>query len=548
MLDDRLERGSPFHIGEQAVQTRLGAREVERWARKGVRDHMPEQHRAFFAGLPFMVAAARDAQGRPWATLLAGRPGFVASPDPRRLTLAAQPAVGDALEGALVAGADLGLLGVEFHTRRRNRVNGRVSATSNAGLALDVGQSFGNCAQHIRERGWRWEADSPAPRVIRSDALSPSQQDWIGQADTFFIASGYRGEGESPTFGMDASHRGGERGFVEILDERRLRFPDFAGNKFFNTVGNLFLDPRAGLLFVDFTTGSLLQLTGTMSIDWDPADLERFPGARRLLTLNVEAVSELRNAVALRWDAEADAVRELVVVDKAQESEDVVSFALLARDGGALPAFEAGQHLPIELKIPGAGRIARTYSLSSAPSDPVFRITVKREPNGIASGFLHDQIEPGAVLASRKPAGTFTPPKGDGPIVLISAGVGVTPMASMLRELAARGDKRPIWFIHGARDGRRHPLAQEIRELAEAAPNVTLQVFYSRPGPEDRPGIGFDRVGRIDGASVAAAVSAPEAQYLICGPDAFMAAVQAGLEAAGTASDHIHVETFGAAG
>ena len=197
--------------------------------------------------------------------------------------------------------------------------------------------------------------------------LTSSQRAWIENADTFFIASGYRGEGESPTFGMDASHRGGDRGFVGVLSDTRLRFPDYAGNNHYNTIGNLVLDPRVGFLFVDFESGGLLQLTGTALIDWDSDELRDFPGARRLVTFDIEEIVELPAAVGLRWEADAESVRTLRLMEKIQESDDVTSFVFEARDGGPLSAFEPGQHLPIELAVPGVKEpVRRTYSLSSA--------------------------------------------------------------------------------------------------------------------------------------------------------------------------------------
>ena len=143
---------SPFHAGERQVQERLGVGDIEDWARKVVRPYLPEQHRDFHTALPFLVIAARDGRGRPWPTLLAGPQGFVTSPDPRALLLAAKTVAGDALDGALVEGADLGVLGIELATRRRNRVNGRVSADGPDAIGFAVDQAFGNCPQYIRER------------------------------------------------------------------------------------------------------------------------------------------------------------------------------------------------------------------------------------------------------------------------------------------------------------------------------------------------------------------------------------------------------------
>lgn len=295
---------SPFHAGEQAVQARMGVRErTEPWARKAIRSTIPPEHRDFYASLPFMVAAARDDRGRPWASLIAGPAGFVHSPDPGSLVLARGPVPGDALDGALRPGVDLGLLGIDLATRRRNRVNGRITAASAEGLVLEVGQSFGNCPKHITERAWRIvEPPLATPRRRVDQRLRPSWIEWIRRADTSFIATGHRGAGDEPSFGMDASHRGGAPGFVDVLDERTLVIPDYAGNNLFNTVGNLELDPRAGLVWVDFATGGMLQLTGTTTIDWDSPRIATTPGARRLIVFELDEGIELERALPLRWD------------------------------------------------------------------------------------------------------------------------------------------------------------------------------------------------------------------------------------------------------
>jgi ferredoxin-NADP reductase/predicted pyridoxine 5'-phosphate oxidase superfamily flavin-nucleotide-binding protein len=534
---------SPFHAGEQWVQERLGVRSIEDWARQVVRPYLPEQHRAFHTSLPFLVAAARDARGRPWATLLTGPEGFVTSPDPRSLAIAARPAAGDALEDALVDGADLGLLGIEFSTRRRNRLNGRIARDGRGTLICAVGQSFGNCPQYIHERQWRHEYDEQPGRPVRGQRLTAAQRAWIEAADTLFIASGFRGTGESASFGMDASHRGGSPGFVTVESATRLSFPDYAGNDHFNTIGNLVLDPRAGLLFVDFGTGSLLQLTGRATIDWDSEAVTQMPGAQRLVRFEIEEIVELPGALPLRWSEDAGAVRSLRVVEKVHESADVTSFVLAARDGEPLPGFTAGQHLPLEIPVPDrAEPLRRSYSLSGPPGADAYRITVKREPQGAASRHLHDVIEPGALLAARPPSGTFVLPEDGAPVVLVSAGIGVTPMVSMLHALTAEGVQRTVWFVHGARDGSHHPLAEEIRALAARRPGIRVHVSYSRPRPEDR---GHDGRGRVDGALLARLVSARGAHYLLCGPVGFLASLAADLGRRGVPAARIHSESFG---
>lgn len=540
---------SVFHEGEVAVQQRMGvAATMSAWGSKVIRSFMPDEHREFYGTLPLLVAAARDAEGRPWATLLTGLPGFASSPDPRRLVIAARPGPGDALEGRLEPGADVGILGLEPATRRRNRVNGRVVAVGPHGLELVVDQAFGNCPQHIRPRRWRWGALPPSPPVVtRTRTLTAAMIERITRADTLFIASGHRREGEAAAYGMDASHRGGPRGFARPEGERRIVIPDYAGNNHFNTLGNLLVDARAGLLFVDFEGGGILQLTGRVSIDWSSPAVALHPGAQRLLVFEVDEAVERPAALPLRFD-DGEPARPLRVVAKRRESDDVVSLVLAARDGSPLPPARAGQHLPIELAIPGQPeRVRRTYSLSGGIDDGTYRISVKREPGGLASSFLHEAVHAGALVSTEAPAGDFVLAPGERPIALVSAGIGITPMLSMLGELVRRADPRPIVFVHAARDGRHHPFAAEVRALVAAAPRASLHVLYSRPRPEDRIGAGFDAAGRLDAEGLLARLPPGDVDVYLCGPVAFMAALQGGLERCGVPPERIHHESFGPA-
>ncbi len=543
------QEGSPFHAGEQQVQTRLGVREeIEPWARRVVRPYLPDGHRAFYAGLPYLVIAARDAEGRPWATMLAGAPGFVTSPDPQRLRVEARPSPGDALASGWTEGSDVGVLGIELSTRRRNRVNGRLARTTETGFELAVDQSFGNCPQHITERSAYQEPMAARPSARRGTSLSARQRRLVERADTFFLATGHRAEGDEPSFGMDASHRGGSRGFVTVRDARHLVFPDYAGNNHFNTLGNLVLDPRIGLLFVDFEQGHLLQLTGRAEIDWGSHAVRAFPGAQRLVAVEIEEVVELRAALPLRFRAPAGSVRELRLVEKRAESHDVTSFVFEARDGGALPPFAPGQHLPLELEVPGvAAPVTRTYSLSGAPSRKAYRISVKREPQGQASRQLHDRVEVGDVLAARAPRGAFVLEDSERPVVLVSAGIGLTPLLSMLHALAVEGE-RSVAFVHGARDGDHHPLREEVEALVASHPQARMHVAYSRPGTLDVPGRDYHSEGRVDAELLEKLVPGLDADFYLCGPSGFLAAIEEGLEARGVPSGRIHRESFGAGG
>ncbi|KDP88878.1 pyridoxamine 5'-phosphate oxidase family protein [Cupriavidus basilensis] len=299
---------SPFHAGEQAAQQRAGSREkMEAAGRRVVRPAMPEQHRLFFAQLPFVVVGAVDAADMPWATVLSGAPGFMQAPDPGHLRIAARPLADDPLAHALGAGADIGLLGIELHTRRRNRMNGRIAAEDENGLTVAVEQSFGNCPRYIQLRHWREAGadESGTAAVWHGDALDTGAVEALRAADTIFIATHHHDAASGHSGGADVSHRGGKPGFVRVDGARTVTFPDFNGNNYFNTVGNLVANPRAGLLVPDFERGGLLHLSGHSEIVWEGPEVERFDGAERLVRLHVERVVRRSGVLPLRWQFEA---------------------------------------------------------------------------------------------------------------------------------------------------------------------------------------------------------------------------------------------------
>ncbi|BDA74049.1 FMN-binding pyridoxamine 5'-phosphate oxidase-like protein [Calothrix sp. PCC 7716] len=241
----------PFHAGERAIQARLGTQEqMDKLGRQVIREFLPEQHRQFFTQLPYVIAGAVDAAGNPWASILVGEPGFLSSPNNRTLRVATKPLFGDPLATTLADGIDIGLLGIELHTRRRNRINGVVTATHANGFEVHVGQSFGNCPKYIQARMYVLEEfDLTAPKPLHKiTALAQPEQIMLAFSDTFFIATAYQDASAGGASGVDVSHRGGKPGFVRIDDDHTLTVPDFSGNYYFNTFGNLELNPRAGLL------------------------------------------------------------------------------------------------------------------------------------------------------------------------------------------------------------------------------------------------------------------------------------------------------------
>ena len=291
---------APWHEGEVALQRTIGSDEpLAEIGLKVVRDHLIDQHRAFFPLLPFVVLGTVDGEGDVWATLRAGRPGFLSSPDPYRLDLAIPPDLFDPAEAGLKEGEPAALLGIDLTTRRRNRLNGQVRNRDGRGFSLDVGQSFGNCPKYITLRGPAFTAEESHEPREKMTALDAEARTMIERANTFFVASYAKGwDGNRQ---VDVSHRGGEPGFVRVSEEGVLTIPDYSGNRFFNTLGNMAVNPRAGVVFVDFATATLLQMTGDTELVLDSPEVARFPGAERLWRLRPRRIVRRRGALPLRW-------------------------------------------------------------------------------------------------------------------------------------------------------------------------------------------------------------------------------------------------------
>lgn len=290
---------SPYHAGEQATQERMGVRDrAEVAGRRIIRPVLIDQHREFYGELPFLVLGSVDTQGQPWASIVTGQPGFLSTPDDRTLSVNASAIPGDPLALNLTPGADLGVLGMQLETRRRNRMSGQVSEIREDGFSLTVLQAFGNCPKFIQTRDVAVVEAKPSS-VASSDQLDARARDIIARADTLFIASTFRDRAGAVNQGSDVSHRGGKPGFVKIEDDRTFVFPDFAGNNAFNTVGNLVQNPRAGFLFPDFRNGDVLSMTGTVEMVWDGPEVDAFEGAKRLLRFHADEVRRIAGGLAL---------------------------------------------------------------------------------------------------------------------------------------------------------------------------------------------------------------------------------------------------------
>ncbi|CAB3805782.1 pyridoxamine 5'-phosphate oxidase family protein [Paraburkholderia fynbosensis] len=558
---------SPFHAGEVTAQQRAGVTsQAESAGRRGIRRYMPEQHRQFFADQPFVVFGGVDANGQPWATLRAGKPGFVSSPDAKTLRIDAGVLPGDPLAGHWQPGAMIGGLGLQPQTRRRNRVNGVVRSVEGETLFVEVTQSFGNCAKYIQSRTPTF-VETGAPLACEPEVaaqLGDADRALIMRVDTFFIASANLEEGAGLARGVDVSHRGGAPGFVRVDNASTLTTPDYSGNRFFNTIGNLLHDPRAGLLFIDFATGDLLYLAVRAEVIWDGAELAGFAGAERLVRFRIDAVRRSRGALPFRWSEVefapqfAAAIRQqgtstsawqnLKVVEVIEETPSIRSFYFESIDGVPLPPFKPGQFLPIRVPVTGPNApLVRTYTLSDSYDARRYRISVKRE--GVASSWLHDRLVVGSRIEAKRPGGTFVYDEdSQRPAVLVSAGIGITPMMAILHHVlhSPEGDKaraKRMFFFHGARSDGERPFSGHLKDVAKRYPAVSVHLFDSAADGSTQGA----PAGRMSIDTLKRVLPFDDYDFYLCGPEQFMRDMYDGLRGLNVADERIRFEAFGPA-
>ena len=283
-----------YHAGELAVQARAGVSESASRIGRGIHDFLPPLAQGFLEDQRLAVGASVGAEGSVWASLLTGPPGFLQAIDDRTVRVTPLPVPGDALRERIRVNPSFGMVAIDFAKRRRIRVNGDAELVPGDGFLLHVHQAYANCPKHIQERTLVARTAESAGDVVAepqpihtSRELTRAQRVRIARADTFFIASYH------PEAGADASHRGGNPGFVRVVDPRTLVFPDYAGNTMFQTLGNFAVTPAVGLLFIDFANGDLLQLGGTARVLWDDQRIARTGEAERLVEITLARVVDI---------------------------------------------------------------------------------------------------------------------------------------------------------------------------------------------------------------------------------------------------------------
>jgi ferredoxin-NADP reductase/predicted pyridoxine 5'-phosphate oxidase superfamily flavin-nucleotide-binding protein len=471
-------------------------------------------------------------------------------------------------------GDSIGILGIELHTRRRNRLNGNIANVSTTGFDLKVVHSYGNCPRYIQLREYYFAREPGLVFTGDVETLSCLDEDarrTITAADAFFVASYSDGEGARQA---DGSSRGGKPGFVKIDEDGWLTIPDFNGNTFFNTLGNIVLNGRAGLTFIDFVTGDMLQMTGRAEVVLDSPEITAFQGAERLWRFKPEKLIRRQDALAIRWtkrdagespnsvmtgdwrqvaerlQAEALAVqwRPFRIEHAIDENHMVRSFYLIPDDGAGMIAHKAGQHLPIRVIVPGDGLPSvRNYTISAAPSDGMYRISVKRE--GKVSQYLH-QLPEGARIEARAPAGGFIIEAAlTRPAVLIAAGIGITPMLAMIRHIVYEGVRkqqiRKTWVFYSARSKAEQAFNDELDDLAVASGgNVRIyRILSNTEGAQSR--VDFDAVGRFEVDMLKRLLPWEDYDFYLCGPPSFMQSTYSGLQSVNIKDDRIFAENFG---
>mmetsp|Transcript_9092 Transcript_9092/g.14001 ORF Transcript_9092/g.14001 Transcript_9092/m.14001 type:complete len:716 (-) Transcript_9092:221-2368(-) len=578
---------SPFHKGELQVQEKLGVMtRMDGFARKVIRRYMPEQHMQFYQGLRFVVIGCGDEDGNPWCHMVVGEPGFATASDPVELDVKPKVIIPQ-LISKLTPGSRIGVLGIDFEFRRRNRLNTTILEVNEDNkqkkipntIKLLVEQSFGNCPQYIsRRQTLPFHAKQQEEERFGS-ILNQREKDIIETCDTFFVASLVPGDGT--TLGADASHRGGRSGFVRVLTKDNasvLIVPEFPGNNHYNTFGNWKLYPKAGLLFIDFRTGAALALTGNIELFLDThhgphrEEINAFAGAERYWTFQViKGVSLPAGSIPLEFKeqtqdfmspnslltgtwAQADAQlraqkltnawRPYTVTRIVNENSLIKSFYLEPKDNFGLTDFKPGQYLTIRLGDDDTALI-RTYTISVAPREGYYRISVKKE--GKVSTLLHETISMGDTIMARAPRGNFylslEEKDKNKSAVLIGGGIGITPLLSMLRHTVREGMRtrwesirNKTYFIHLSHDMNTRAFFQETSELAQRANPDKIQVISLLSTVD----------GHLTKEKFQQILPLDNYEFYICGPSSFTQVTYSLLrQSLGIRDDRIFAEAFG---
>jgi ferredoxin-NADP reductase/predicted pyridoxine 5'-phosphate oxidase superfamily flavin-nucleotide-binding protein len=532
---------SLFHQGELDVQALANEADIAQRNSKVVSQHIIKGALPFVAQQHMAVVSSTDENEQIWTSVLFGEPGFISAANDQQILINPQHIVkqsADPLWRNIATNSQVGLLIIELSTRRRLRINGNISVLANGQYQVTVAQAYPNCPKYIQRRQ---PALSPevltyeTPASILGETLTGAHLDMISRSDSFFVGSGVRHHHN------DASYRGGAPGFVKVSKKNQLRIPDYKGNSMFNTLGNIQSNPKVGLVFIDFERNKLLQLTGEAKILWDQIDNKNDTGGtKRYWYFNVKHWQETKLPEGLNWtffdysphNPKPESVNEFALKVSAieQKSEHIKLFKLTSANGSALPAFEPGSHLPIEVSLPNNKKALRHYSITSSSIDNRFyEIAVQQEIHGGGgSKYMHEQLRIGHQVKTKLPVNDFSLTSPDKHHILIAGGIGITPIFSMLRQLVENNESFELHYsVKTSADA---IFTEEIEALAGRNAH-----FYFTQAPN---------ATRLDLQTLLATEKKSSHVY-ICGP---VRMIQSAIEKAANNNwlkNHIHFESFG---
>lgn len=580
-----------FHAGEVAVQARAGTVNVaDQLAGLGLGHAVSEDAALLFSRLPFVAISSVGAPGEVWVSFAFGAPGVVRVETPTRLQLVHDSAVHpeDPLRDAWKSEGEVSVLAIDMERRVRYRTTGILGD----GLAIRIKEAFPNCPKYIQRRVLEEPVAGVAPvsaaaKTVSRSALSAHDEKLITSSDGIFLGT------FNPDTGADVNYRGGRPGFVRVLGPDKIMWPEYRGNGMFQSSGNIEADPRAGLSFLDFNTGDVLQLTGTAVNDWDHDSV--FDGASRLIRFHIAKVRRTDGMTSLRWDlkdyspyvppvsspasrktdsapnglkAETNSSattphsiypQRVVLAKIVQDTELVKTFRFLTRNGNV--QFLPGQYATFQFEnidaLDGGKPVVRTWTLSecaiSTRGDVTLEVSVKRDPNGLVSRWLHDSAELGLEVTLLGIDGDMTPVTKlasggyDAPpkILLISGGIGITPNVAILRGLAVYDQFPSIVFIHQEHSESLLPFQSELRRRDRELENVRLINMISGCSEEETLSDPANRCGRVNEELLKAEVPDLQSRVVyLCGPVGFMSSVRKALSSLGVDASNVHTENF----
>lgn len=601
---------SPFHPGEIHAQNQAGTRGVAEELgtllghslnlNTGIASWLTTLRVAWLASVtpPSKTTfendnSPYDNRPRVWISAVFGPPGFISAHDSKSINIAVTHSLpqNDILYSNVSASknAPIAFLALDLQARKRYRANGVVPLfrTSSSSLKIRVKEAFPNCPKYIQKRVITDSTSrlngaqvAPSSSTLQATHLSSDDIRLIKNADTFFLGTYNRATG------VDVSHRGGLPGFVRVIDQKSLMWPDYRGNGMFQSFGNLYLNDRAGITFFDFETGSLLQLTGRAKVDWNPnPDQNLESAAERSVRFDIDAVRRSSSPVTdYRWQLLENSPYNPEIPSNVPRSKDshalpvTVRLAKIVKESDDVKTFRfvvpvflkflPGQYATFEFTklegIPSGDLPAvRTWTLSEIPNptkgDLSLEISVKRKPGGLISTWLHERATVGMQIILRGIGGEMTPfGTVNGPpskLLMISAGIGITPNMAIVRGLGARSeafDLTPdLMMFHQERRFRSMPYRRELLRRSKTSDGkLRMMVFLSggilnEDVETEHYDAGLLKAGRIDISKIQSTVDdLQERTVYLCGPVGFMDNLTKGLVGAGVQPEKIVTEKF----